>query len=206
MIKDKFDEIIKETVKPLMKEKEYRKIGLTFYKEKKDLIYMINIQKSTHNNYEKISFYINCCIHSKQMDEILDKEIKTRPKHYQCYYRKRIESILENSKKRYTITSDTEKQELQKELKSNIRQAVEYLEITNTLDKLIKLMIKQNGLHNYREILLFLLKTSKADYTKMYIKKLYQDFNKDNRWMQFEQQIIEILESNKSDLNMSELI
>jgi hypothetical protein len=206
MIKDIFNDIISDLVKPLMKESGFKKIGLSFYREYNDLIYLINIQNSNHNNYAVIDFYINCCIHSKQIDENLGVEIKPQPKEYECYYGKRIESITGFNKNRFTINSETDLQELREELKSNLIKAIDYLIQINNLDKLIDLMINQNGLQNFQELLSFLIKTNRMGLAKEHIRRLYSDFNNDSRWPKFEQKINDILVKNKSNLMLNELI
>lgn len=193
MIKDKFNDIINVSVKPLMKETGFKKVGLSFYKEHNDLIYLINIQNSTHNNYAEIDFYINCCIHSKQIDEGLGVEVRNQPKEYECYYGKRIKSITGYGKDRFPINSETDIPELQEELKANLIKAIDYLTEINHLDKLINLMITQNGLQNFQELLAFLIKTNRIDFAKTHIHRLYHDFNNDSRWPKFEQKINDIL-------------
>lgn len=206
MIKDKFNDMINDSVKPLMKGSGFKKIGLSFYRENNDLIYLLNIQNSTHNNYSGIDFYINCCIHSKQIDEALNVEVKAQPKEYECYFGKRIESITKYDKDRFAINSETDMRKLTEELRANLTEAIDYLTKIDNLDKMIDLMISQNGLQYFGELLTFLITTNRIDFAKTHIRRLHHDFNRDSRWSKFEQKINDILLTNGSALTIGELI
>ncbi|WP_084648854.1 DUF4304 domain-containing protein [Paenibacillus sp. FSL R7-269] len=50
---------MKQDVKPFFSAQGYRTKDLNFYKTEGQLIYNINIQKSTGNTWDKLSFYVN---------------------------------------------------------------------------------------------------------------------------------------------------
>ncbi|WP_342476893.1 DUF4304 domain-containing protein [Paenibacillus sp. FSL H7-0350] len=58
-MKELFKQVIKQDVKPFFSAQGYRTKDLNFYKTEGQLIYNINIQKSTGNTWDKLSFYVN---------------------------------------------------------------------------------------------------------------------------------------------------
>lgn len=72
-MKEKFIQLIADTVKPLLKTNGFSKKGMNFYKRKDDLIFMFNFQNSQGNTFDQTKFYINCGIHSTKIDKVIGK-------------------------------------------------------------------------------------------------------------------------------------
>lgn len=146
---------------------------------------------------QNFGFIFNCCVHAKQIDHELGIEVRNQPKEHECHFRKRIEKITGRTEDKFTIKPDTDLIAFTNELLENLNKALAFLEEVNELDELILLMIHEKGLHNYRDLLRFLIKTNRSDLAEKLILQLKQDFSEDECWPLFEQQIKEILATNR---------
>lgn len=130
-----FDSLITHTVKPLLKQQGFTKKGLTFYKSNKDLIFVINFQKSYSNNPKETKFYINCGIHS---NEIL-REIK-------CFYRQRISDIINSPIDGYHIFEHTDLKLLEEQLTEDLNKVFTFFGTAQNNDDFTGLMLQCNGM------------------------------------------------------------
>lgn len=203
-MKETFDFIIANTVNPLLKKNGFKKSALTYYKIYDSLIYVIDLQKSRGNNNTQIDFYVNCCIHSIEIDKILNLVPNIKPKEYECHFRKRIEEITNYENDRFSLTIGTDLASIQSTLDFYLRQAIEFLLNVNNNDELAKLLIQSNGLYNFEKIISFLISSNHNFYLYSYIQNLYDQFNNDSRWDKFEQRINDLLI--QKDLNVGNII
>ncbi|MFK8004728.1 MAG: DUF4304 domain-containing protein [Saprospiraceae bacterium] len=63
--KERFNNAIEEEIAPFLKKNNFKKKGLSFYKNLGDIGHVINIQKDKWNSQDKIKFTINVGIFSK---------------------------------------------------------------------------------------------------------------------------------------------
>lgn len=184
-----------------MKSNGFGKKGLNFYKKKDDLIFVFNFQNSHGNSGNQTRFYINCGIHSRAIDKAIGRTELLEPKEYECYYRKRISSLVNSDTDGYNISEETDLSELSARVHNDLQTVIHLFDDIHATKDLTGLMIKQNGLNKYRELFKFLLLTQhEADITR-FVKQLYNHFGTDSRWASFKSDLNELLmESNRTEI------
>lgn len=192
-MKEKFDQLLSDHIKPLMKEHGYSKKGTNFYKKKDELIYLFNFQLSQGNTSGKSTFYINCAIHSTRIDKIVGGKILAEPKEYECHFRERIRAMLATAPDAYIITEDSVLDVLGKSVTTDLRQILAMFDEIQSTDALAGLMIDRNGLNNYRELFEYLLVTENMRELSLYVKQLHTTYGNEKRWAIFEHNLAEIL-------------
>lgn len=192
-MKELFNEIISNVIKPLLKRDGYHKKGLNFYKKSEDLIFLLNIQKSHGNSSDNVHFYINCGIHSSKIDELLGKGELLEPKEYETHFCQRISSLVNSIEDGYTINAETNIEKLKSEIISDIQTVIDFFETIQFTNHLVELMIQKNGLHNYEQLFTYLTLTNNTEGRKIYVKQLYDRFGQENRWSIFEKNMNDIL-------------
>lgn len=79
------DELIKNYLAPMMKDKGFRKSGANFWRESANAIDVLNIQKSQWNDAWKASFYVNLGVYWKSFHRDQGLEFKSKfPREYEC--------------------------------------------------------------------------------------------------------------------------
>ncbi|SHE79062.1 protein of unknown function [Pedobacter caeni] len=197
-MKEKFNQMIAGIVKPLLKEEGFSKNGMNFYRKKEDLIFLFNFQNSQGNSAQETKFYINCGIHSTNIDRVIGKTTGLDPKESECYFRKRISSIVESTNDGYVITQETDLNTLGLKLDEDLKAAIAMFNNITSTNDLIDLMIEKNGLNNYRELFKYLLLTERKTQLKQFVKQLHRTFGAEKRWAIFENNLTEVLKDNNS--------
>lgn len=197
-MKEKFNQVIAGTVKPLLKEEGFGKNGMNFYKRKEDLIFLFNFQNSQGNTPGQTKFYINCGIHSTKIDQVIGKTERSDPKESDCYFRDRISAIVKSEKDGYVITLETDLHTLGLTVDADLKAAMAMFNNITSTDDLIDLMIEKNGLNNYRELFKYLLLTESKTQLKQFVKQLQQTFGAEKRWVIFERNLNDLLKENNS--------
>lgn len=192
-MKERFNELISQTIKPLLKEEQFVKKGLNFFKQKDDLIFLFNFQNSQGNTGAQIRFYINCCIHSTAVDQAIGRAQNTAPKEYECYFRKRISDMTGAQTDGYIINGETNMQVLEAAIVKDLKKAISVFNQIFSCKDLVNLMIRKNGLNNYQELFEYLLIKKDHAGLQQYMGQLYQTFGKEKRWNIFENNINNLL-------------
>lgn len=192
-MKEKFNNLINETIKPLLKSNGFSKKSLDFHKRKDDLIFLINFQKSHGNSFDETKFYINCGIHSTTIDQIIGRKENSDPKEYECHFRSRISALIESETDRYSIAEETDLEILAENISSDLKSVINRFDSIKNTDDLTNLMIAKNGLSNYEELFEFLLLTDNWKDLKLYIQKLFSTFGQEQRWIIFQNNLSNIL-------------
>ena len=79
------DELIKDYLAPMMKEKGFRKSGANFWLDDENVIDVLNIQKSQWNDAWEASFYVNLGVYWKAFHRDQGSEFKSKfPRAYNC--------------------------------------------------------------------------------------------------------------------------
>lgn len=167
---EKFNQIIKETVHPLLKSNGFKKKGLNFVKPNNEVQQIINFQKSGGNASNKITFYINCGI---LLNDFIEKkrDLKTV---WDCDIQKRIRDIsplfIEDG---IIINEKTNSKALSEQLTNALNQDIlPYFEKNNTTELCVLEMVNNNGLHKNKELLNFLCQTKNNTLVKRYIQNI----------------------------------
>src|SRR5690606_10807921 len=151
-MKEKFNQLITDTVKPFLKANGFNKKGMDFYRKQDDLIFLLNFQSSQSNTYEQTKFYINCGIHSIKIEEVIGKKKLLEPKEYNCYFRNRISLIANSTDDGYLISQDTDIQNLGFSIIADLKTVISMFDNIQSTNDLTDLMINKNGLNNYKEL------------------------------------------------------
>ena len=205
-MKEEFNKIISESVKPFLKANGFKKKGLNFYRVTDSIIFLLNFQKSFSNTSDETRFYINCNIHSNEIDEVLGRAKIVEPKEYDTFYRNRISEIIQSERAYYTINAETDVQQLTTDILTDLGVAIHLFDSVQSTDDLVNLMIRDNGLSRYEELLTYFLLKNKEKEASEYINKLYHNWGTDKRWEIFGRKIKNILVKYSNNQTMSDLI
>jgi len=195
-MKEKFNQLITDTVKPFLKANGFGKKGMNFYRKKDDLIFLFNFQSSQGNTFEQTKFYINCGIHSTKIDKVIGKTELLEPKEYDCYFRNRISSITKSTDDGYFIKEDTDLPNLSLSIIADLKTVISMFDNIQSTNDLTNLMINKNGLNNYRELFEYLIRTENKRDLGHFVKQLYSTFGTEKRWTIFESNLTDLLKEN----------
>jgi hypothetical protein len=202
--KEQFRLLISEVIKPILKENNYKKKSLTFYKSDGDLTYVLNFQRSLENTAEKAKFYLNCGIYSSQIDKTLDGiEIK-EPKEYECHYTVRIGQLKNTGDDGYIIDKTTDIDALKSTINSDLNFALELFDKILTLPDLIKQMIE----HNSKDFDLFEYLVLKDDNEnlKRQLIKMHSFWGYEKQWKSIRKNLNIILKTHNKDYTIDSII
>jgi hypothetical protein len=195
-MKEKFNQLIADTVKPFLKTNGFAKKGMNFYRKKDDLIFLFNFQNSQSNSFRETKFYINCAIHSTKIDKVIGKTERSEPKEYECYFRDRISSITQSINDGYFLKENTDLPNLSLTIITDLKTVILMFDNIQSTNDLIDLMINENGLNNYSELFEYLILTENKKGLKHFVKQLHGTFGTEERWTIFEDNLNEILKKN----------
>ena len=100
------DQLTKDYLAPLMKEKGFRKSGANFWRDNENVIDVLNIQKSQWNDAWKASFYVNLGAYWKAYHRDRGTEFKSKfPREYDCTVFSRV---LEPTVKTWSLLPNSE--------------------------------------------------------------------------------------------------
>lgn len=180
--------LINEHIKPLLKQEGFAKYGMTFYRTRGDIVDVINFQGNKWNGFGYHSFYINCGMDSLAFQQKTTGQQNSKPHYSVPLYRDRIGSIISAAPK-YVISENYKTPDLEKfasDLLEQLQELLIFYSKSTSLDDLLDLAIKRNGLQHYEEICYYLTQTQdKARLTK-YIRDLHTMLSdRDDRWPLF---------------------
>ena len=132
-----FNEILNNLVFPFFKELGFKKNGHGFNKKTKELIQVVNIQKSKWNNQESLQFTFNIGFFSYELSEIVAPKFL---REYDCQIRFRLGQIVKGNDYWYELNKKMEKVNLEIEiynhLKNNLKPIIEKNTDLNSLKNL----------------------------------------------------------------------
>lgn len=205
-MKELFNRLITEKVKPYLKSEGFEKKALSFYKRSGDLIYLFNFQNSRGNSADQTTFYINCGIHSTTVDKVLGAKENPEPKEYQCYFQDRISALTNSSNDVFSIDKQTSVEKIATDVLKELTTSIQFYNAIKSTVELTDLMIERNGLNNYSELFEYLLKTKDGTRIISLAKKLFSDFGTDDRWDIFEDALSSLLRKNNHEHTLTEII
>lgn len=123
--KEEFDDIIKNVIAPIFKEKGFKKYGLNFHRESGEIIQVFNIQRNRYNTPTYMSFVFNVGIEDKGLfKKKNDREISKKPKEYECGIRSRFSNVKNNEEQWYLLNKKVNLDDLKKKINKEIRNNV----------------------------------------------------------------------------------
>ncbi|WP_154887102.1 DUF4304 domain-containing protein [Paenibacillus polysaccharolyticus] len=187
-----FKEMIKNEVKPLFARHGYTKKALNFRRVEDGLIYGFNIQKSQANSANHVRFYINCMIHSKELQSMISGgKTMGEQAHLTC----RIEEIVPSAPDRYSLTPDTDPITFSQELLSGLEKAVEYMENITSARDIVEYYMNITALHLSEETFHYLLQNGDTTTVQKYLQQLHAKYGAQKRWTIFEKKYAAIFAS-----------
>lgn len=207
--KDLIKWLLSEHVKPLLKQEGFAKSGMTFYRTRDDIVDVINFQGSKWNGFGNHTFFINCGMDS------LDFQLKTtgqqnfKPFYSAPLYSDRIGSMI-SAVPEYVMSENYKTPDLEKFANSLVEQLKELLEFyskSTSVDHLLDLAIKRNGLRNYEEICYYLAQTHDKKRLTQFVQDLSARFSgKDDRWLLFADAIHAVIGEYANDKIIAKLL
>ncbi len=105
---EKRDNIIKDLFKPRFKEAGFNVSGTTFIKKEKEFWKIFNIQSSSFNSEDSVSFYLNIGFLFPIGFELRNQKLPIKPKEYDCQFHIRS-NYLTGRNQSYDINDSIEK-------------------------------------------------------------------------------------------------
>lgn len=181
-----FNDMIKQDVKPFLSKRGFSKKSLNFYMTTESLIYMFNFQKSSGNSADNVMFYVNCGIYAAELAQIQSREILTAPQEAECHFRARIGEIAESVPDRFSITPDTNMDDLRKTLLSGLEEVIHFYDTMTSARSLVNYYTSGPFLHLGEESFHMLLQSNDVAAAKHYLKALQEKYGTEKRWNIFE--------------------
>lgn len=186
MLQQRFNDMMKQDVKPFLAKHGFAKKSLNFYKSTDNLIYMFNFQKSSGNSADNVMFYVNCCIYSVELTQIQSKEILTAPQEAECHFRARMREIVESATDRFSITPDTNMDDLRNTLLSGLEEVMHFYDSMTSARSIVDYYTSGPFLHLGEESFQLLLQSNDVSAAKHYLKALQEKHGTEQRWTIFE--------------------
>ncbi|WP_152392868.1 DUF4304 domain-containing protein [Paenibacillus guangzhouensis] len=186
MLQKLFNDLIKLDVKPLLSKHGFTKKSLNFNKITESLIYMFNFQKSSGNSTDNVMFYVNCGIYATELAKIQSKDILTAPQEAECHFRARIGEIAQSIPDRFSITPDTNMDDLRKTLLSGLEEVISFYETVTSARSIVDYYTSGPYLHLGEESFHLLLQSNDVLAAKHYLKALQEKYGTETRWTIFE--------------------
>jgi len=205
-MKELFNALINDTVKPQLKQYGFGKKALNFSRKNDELLYLINFQNSLGNSAAETIFYVNCCIHSSVLDERTGRPANPEPKEHQCHFRQRIGQIAGSPVDDFRINAQTDLAAFAKELGLMLDAVQALFEKTKTTADLAQLMIERNGLMNYEQLFDYLVLSGAEEQVRQMARQLHGMLSTDERWSFFEGKMNDILAKRGHAKTLAEML
>ncbi|MBT2761970.1 DUF4304 domain-containing protein [Paenibacillus sp. ISL-20] len=185
MLQQLFNALIKQDVKSLLSKHGFAKKSLNFNKIADSLIYMFNFQKSSGSSADNVMFYVNCGIYAAELVRIQSREILTAPKETECHFRARMEQIVESVPDRFSITPDTNMDDLRETLLRGLEEVIHFYDTMTSARFIVDYYISGPFLHLGEESFHLLLRSNDIAAARHYLKALQEKYGAENRWTIF---------------------
>ncbi|MNI33687.1 hypothetical protein D3C73_876470 [compost metagenome] len=192
MLQQLFIDMIKQDVKPFLSKHGFGKKNLNFNKIKENLIYVFNFQKSSGNSADNVMFYVNCGIYAAELAQIQSREVLTAPQEAECHFRARIGEIAESVPDRFSITPDTNMDDLRKTLLNGLEEVIHFYDTMTSAKSLVDYYTSGPFLHLGEESFHLLLQSNDVAAAKHYLKALQEKYGTEQRWTIFENKYVAI--------------
>ncbi|TQK63966.1 uncharacterized protein DUF4304 [Brevibacillus sp. AG162] len=186
MLQQLFNDMIKQDVKPFLSKRGFAKKSLNFHKRTESLIYMFNFQKSAGNAADNVMFYVNCGIYAAEFAQIQSRELLTAPQEAECHFRARIGEIVESAPDRFSITPDTNMDDIRETLLSGLEEVIHFYDTMTSARSIVDYYSSGPYLHLAEESFHLLLQSKDVVAAKHYWKSLQEKYGKEKRWSIFE--------------------
>jgi len=180
-----FNKIVKESFHKILKPQSFKKRNNNFYRPFPEVGHIINIQKNRYNTKDNIEFTMNLGVFSpiywmKCYNYKDATEVPKMPHEYESIIRHRIGELIDGDDVWFTITDETDEDELIMDMISLVKKKmIPYFDsITNNEELLIALENDDGfGSSNYKRFLMLAELDRIEDAKKIYplLLKEYED-------------------------------
>lgn len=181
-VSQRFSNVLKEGICPILKENGFRRKGQNFFKPLDEVGHIINIQKDKWNSKDEIKFTINIGVFSNiywlsELDFENTKILPEFPKESESIIRKRIGELKYGEDYWYSIESQRSERKLIKDVASDIENYVTpFFNKIDSSDKLIKhLKSNQNVFGNDFKLFVFLAENGLMEEAQIKFDELMND-------------------------------
>nr|WP_286672263.1 DUF4304 domain-containing protein [Cohnella hashimotonis] len=185
-MQQRFNDLIKRDIKPFLAERGFAKKSLNFSKSTDGLVYMLNFQKSGGNSADHVMFYVNCGIYSADLARLQSKEVLAAPQEPECHFRARIEELAGAVPKRFSITPDTNMDDLRDTLLKGLDEVLQFYDTMTGARSIVDYYVAGPYLHLGEESFELLLQAGDETAARRYLQALQEKHGTENRWTIFE--------------------
>ena len=203
-MQDTFKQVINEAIKPLLKAAKFKKKALNFYKVDKGLIYLINLQKSHGNSSREVSFYVNCAIHSNNIEEALDQPITTFPKEYQCHFSQRIANLSSHAPDKFLIRPSTNIDALKTRIELSLKEVLRVFQTIEENHSFVAFVCQKGSLQQ-EDIFRYCLKKGLATDANTLVDSFKKNIEEERWSTVFKGFFLDILEEEHTDITITAL-
>lgn len=199
---------VRDYMKPCLKEAGFSKKGMNFYRQRGDIVDVINFQGSSHNGWGNSIFFLNYGMDSVEFWTQTGNTANLQPHYTTCLYSHRLFEgpddrqnlrLMENSVRvDFALFS--------KEILSELQQLLDQFEQVTTAQQLVSLAISTQGLQHYQDICRYLTKNHDLAQLHKYIDRLHSRLHKDDRWPFFSNKIAATIGNYADDPKIRSLI
>ena len=139
---DLIDELVREHVKPDLKELGFKCKASTFFRQNGELTEVIAPQKSKWNEAQEAKFTVNLGVYWPSVQETLDRACKSfPPKEYECTLRQRLGPLFDQNRDFWwTVTPQSDVAKIGMEVAEKIKVfALPWLYSASSLDEVVKI-------------------------------------------------------------------
>jgi Domain of unknown function (DUF4304) len=193
-VKEIFEEILKESISPLLKKEGFKKQHYNYRKTENGLIYLINFQSSGYNNVDYASYYINCGIYCNDFETLVSEKIITSPKEYDCLFNQRLVQITNWDKTNIEIieSSDVGKKRIADELIREMEKLIVFFNTITSLEDLSELCLEKGTSFNDKLLSYFCIKKDLESIETLF-DRFAEIFKDDDRYIFFESRLNDTL-------------
>lgn len=181
-LKKQFDDILKVTIAPTLKQMGFKKKGLHFCKEVNDIFQCFNIQINKWNSYnEKFSFTFNIGFYCEKINNVLREKEESNlfPQVNDCFIQLRIRDLTQKIEHWYELSNNISFEVITSEVTNDIELfLLPHFEKYNSLEKL-KDFVGAIGLENNKISSLgkfvFLMITNQIEAANKQIREEYKN-------------------------------
>jgi hypothetical protein len=193
-VKEIFEEILKESITPLLKKDGFKKQHYNYRKTENGLTYLINFQSSGYNNVDYASYYINCGIYCNAFEKLVGEKDIASPKEYDCLFNQRLEQITNWNKTNIEIieSSDEGKKRIADELVKELGKLILFFNTIISLEELTKLCLEKGTFFNDKLLSYFCIKKDLESIETLF-DRFTEIFKDDDRYIFFESRLNDTL-------------
>ncbi|PZR20536.1 MAG: hypothetical protein DI539_10515 [Flavobacterium psychrophilum] len=157
-LKSIFEEIYKETIVPLFKERGFRRKGQNFIRVTNDITQAANLQKSRWNHSESVRFTFNIGIYNENINKVsynTEKSIEF-PNVTDCFFQDRLGTYTHKKDFWHEITPKTDISKLKNDLSHDLQLLFQLFEDYTSLESMKSFIDNERQISPSTKIIFFM--------------------------------------------------